>query len=115
MIWPIPKTPAVRPTSRSLWSSWPRRQSPTIAPPNCSPGFGLAYLVELQAERASLTNELKVLPGVPEVLARLNELGVCQSLLTGNLEPIARLKLACAKLDHYVDFDLGAYGSDNPD
>jgi len=77
--------------------------------------FGAGYLVELQAERASLTNDLKVLPGVPEVLARLNELGVCQSLLTGNLEPIARLKLACAKLDHYVDFDLGAYGSDNPD
>ena len=36
-------------------------------------------------------------------------------MLTGNLEPIARLKLACAGLDEYVAFDLGAYGSDHRD
>jgi len=77
--------------------------------------FGAAYLVELQAERTNLTKDLNVLPGVPQILARLQALGVCQSLLTGNLEPIARLKLACAELDRYVDFDLGAYGSDHAD
>src|SRR5207244_9310563 len=78
-------------------------------------GFGAAYLTVLEADRANLTTDLKVLPGVPQVLARLQELGVCQSLLTGNLEPIARLKLACAGLDRYVNFDLGAYGSDHAD
>ena len=77
--------------------------------------FGAAYLTVLEADRAKLTADLKVLPGVPQVLARLQALGVCQSLLTGNLEPIARLKLACAQLDSYVDFDLGAYGSDHAD
>jgi phosphoglycolate phosphatase-like HAD superfamily hydrolase len=77
--------------------------------------FGAAYLAELQLHQADLTTDLRVLPGVPEVLSRLQQLGVCQSLLTGNLEPIARLKLACAGLDRYVDFELGAYGSDNPD
>ena len=38
-----------------------------------------------------------------------------QSLLTGNLEPIARLKLTCAGLAEYVDFELGAFGSDHHD
>src|SRR5436853_6970190 len=50
-------------------------------------GFSAVYLAELQTKRASLTTDLKVLPGVPQILARLQELGVCQSLLTGNLEP----------------------------
>ena len=36
-------------------------------------------------------------------------------MLTGNLEPVARLKLACAGLDQYVAFELGAYGSDHRD
>ncbi len=78
-------------------------------------GLGAAYLTELEANRAELTTDLRVLPGVPQILTRLQQLGICQALLTGNLEPIARLKLACAGLDRYVDFDLGAYGSDNPD
>ncbi len=78
-------------------------------------GFGEAYLTELQADQVDLTADLRVLPGVPAVLSRLKELGICQSLLTGNLEPIARLKLACAGLDSYVDFELGAYGSDHAD
>jgi len=77
--------------------------------------LGAAYLTELEANRAELTTDLRVLPGVPQILTRLQQLGICQALLTGNLEPIARLKLACAGLDRYVDFDLGAYGSDNPD
>ena len=28
---------------------------------------------------------------------------------------VAKLKLACARIDGYVDFDLGAYGSDHAD
>src|SRR5258708_25056937 len=32
--------------------------------------FGAAYLLELQAERTNLTKDLKVLPGVPQILAR---------------------------------------------
>jgi phosphoglycolate phosphatase-like HAD superfamily hydrolase len=78
-------------------------------------GFGEAYLAELQVHRDDLTTDLRVLPGVREVMSRLHDLGICQSLLTGNLEPIARVKLACVGLDRYVDFELGAYGSDNPD
>jgi phosphoglycolate phosphatase len=77
--------------------------------------FGAVYFSMLEAQRDLLVGDLRVLPGVGAVLERLQSLGLTQSLLTGNLEPIARLKLACAGLDSYVDFDLGAYGSDNRD
>ncbi len=36
-----------------------------------------------------------------------------QSLLTGNLRPIAEEKLAAFGLDTYVDFEVGAYGADH--
>jgi phosphoglycolate phosphatase len=37
------------------------------------------------------------------------------AVLTGNLEPIARLKLLCAGLDRFIAFELGAFGSDHAD
>jgi len=40
---------------------------------------------------------------------------VTQSLLTGNYEPAARLKVGCAGLDQHLDLDVGAFGSDNRD
>lgn len=77
--------------------------------------FATGYLAELERERSGLTADLCVLPGVREALSRLQELQMPQTLLTGNLEPVARLKLACAELDQYVDFELGAFGSDHHD
>ena len=41
------------------------------------------------------------------------EAGVVQSVLTGNLEPNALLKLASFELDGYLDFDVGGFGSDH--
>jgi phosphoglycolate phosphatase len=79
------------------------------------PAFRVAYLELLENERHRLVQDLRVLPGVAEVLSRLQQLGVCQSLLTGNLEPIARLKLDCVGLGQYVAFELGGYGSDHRD
>jgi phosphoglycolate phosphatase-like HAD superfamily hydrolase len=77
--------------------------------------FGRVYLDELERQRADLLEDLEILPGVPEVLERLRQLGAMQSLLTGNLEPVARLKLALVQLDHYFAFELGAFGSDHHD
>jgi phosphoglycolate phosphatase len=79
------------------------------------PGFGEAYLAALHELRDHVADDLEVLPGVPEILGALKQQDVTQSLLTGNLKPVARLKLACAQLDHYVDFDIGAFGSDHAD
>jgi phosphoglycolate phosphatase len=78
-------------------------------------GFGDGYLAALQQQRERVTEDLEVLPGVPQLLSALKQRNVTQSLLTGNLEPIARLKLACAGLDSYVDFEIGAFGSDHHD
>jgi phosphoglycolate phosphatase len=77
--------------------------------------FGPAYLVELERTREALHQDLLVLPGVREILPRLQQLGIVQTVLTGNLKPIAQLKLALVELDQYLDFDVGAFGSDHHD
>jgi phosphoglycolate phosphatase len=38
---------------------------------------------------------------------------VVQSLLTGNVQPNALLKLASFELDDYLDFEVGGFGSDH--
>lgn len=55
-------------------------------------------------------------PGVTDVLTVLDRLpNVAQGIVTGNLRPNAVVKLAAFGLDRFVDFDLGAYGSDHLD
>jgi phosphoglycolate phosphatase-like HAD superfamily hydrolase len=57
-----------------------------------------------------------VAPGVPDVLGALaTRDGVRLGLLTGNLEPVARLKLARAGLGHYFEPGVGGFGSDHDD
>jgi phosphoglycolate phosphatase-like HAD superfamily hydrolase len=54
------------------------------------------------------------LPGAYEALCALrDDPRVVQSLLTGNLRPNAHRKLVAFGLAHLVDFDSGAYGSDD--
>jgi phosphoglycolate phosphatase len=57
----------------------------------------------------------RVAPGVPELLdalaARPDEFRL--SLVTGNLEPVARLKLDRAGLGHHFPAGQGAFGSDH--
>jgi len=54
-----------------------------------------------------------VYPGVPETLAALHEAdGVVNSLLTGNIEANAAVKVGAFGLDRWLDFEAGAYGSD---
>jgi len=58
----------------------------------------------------------KVVPGMPELLAELDARGdVLLALVTGNLEPIARLKLARARLGGYFPRGQGGFGSDDDD
>jgi len=76
-----------------------------------------AALVDALAAKAALMREHgTILPGVERALAAVaRQPGVAQSLLTGNLEANAVLKLAVLGLDRYVDFEIGAYGSDHRD
>jgi phosphoglycolate phosphatase len=60
------------------------------------------------AERA------RILPGAAEAiaaLARLDRRGMVQSLLTGNIRPLAEVKLDPLGLTEHLDLDVGAYGS----
>lgn len=79
-----------------------------------------AVLQGLVEHLAATADEIRahgwVLPGVPAILARLAVRDdVVQTLLTGNLEANARLKVGAFDLDVHVDLDLGAYGDDEMD
>ncbi|MCC9309276.1 haloacid dehalogenase-like hydrolase [Kitasatospora sp. RB6PN24] len=58
----------------------------------------------------------RALPGARDALIALGkEPAVISSVLTGNIEANARLKLAAFGLDGLVDLEVGAYGSDHRD
>jgi phosphoglycolate phosphatase len=58
----------------------------------------------------------RVAPGMRDLLGWLaGQDKVCLSLLTGNLEPIARLKLARAGIGDFFARGQGAFGSDSED
>jgi phosphoglycolate phosphatase-like HAD superfamily hydrolase len=71
-----------------------------------------AYRVELAARLRP--EHVRAKPGVHALLARLAEdAALTLGLLTGNLEPCARAKLAPLELN--ARFPFGAYGSDHED
>ena len=53
---------------------------------------------------------VRPLPGAAEAIAALAAAGVHQSVLTGNVRPLAALKLRRAGLGAGLDLDAGAYG-----
>jgi phosphoglycolate phosphatase len=67
----------------------------------------------LEARKEAMRREGHAYPGVPETLAELHARdGVVQSLLTGNIEANAALKVGAFGLERWLDFEVGAYGSD---
>ena len=70
----------------------------------------------LERRRDLIAAEGSAYPGAHELLAALAATdGVAQSLLTGNLEVNAAVKVGAVGLDRHLDFELGAYGSDPHD
>jgi phosphoglycolate phosphatase-like HAD superfamily hydrolase len=68
---------------------------------------------KLAGRKDAIAAEGRVYPGVPEALAALHEAdGVVNSLLTGNIEANAAVKVGAFGLDRWLDFEAGAYGSD---
>jgi phosphoglycolate phosphatase len=68
------------------------------------------------AHAAAMHDRGTVLPGVDGALKALAEAaGVVQSVLTGNIEANARMKLVALGIDELIDFTVGAYGSDDDD
>jgi phosphoglycolate phosphatase len=67
----------------------------------------------LEGRGEAMRRDGRVYPGVRATLEAVDRLeGVVQSLLTGNIEANAALKLAAFGLDRWLDFEIGAYGSD---
>jgi phosphoglycolate phosphatase-like HAD superfamily hydrolase len=68
----------------------------------------------LAAKAAVIRERGRALAGARAILDALDRTdGVVQSLLTGNLQPNALLKLASFDLDGYLDFEVGGFGSDH--
>ncbi|CAM5734534.1 Haloacid dehalogenase OS=Streptomyces microflavus OX=1919 GN=Smic_78820 PE=4 SV=1 [Streptomyces microflavus] len=56
------------------------------------------------------------LPGAATALAALAEMeGVVQSVVTGNIRPVAEIKLQVFGLDTHIRFPYGGYGEDHDD
>lgn len=53
---------------------------------------------------------VRALPGAAAAIAALAAAGIHQSVLTGNIRPLAAAKLAAAGLGEHLDLDVGAYG-----
>lgn len=71
----------------------------------------LAKAYESAADQLRLRGEL--LPGAVEALTALsNRAGTVQTILTGNIEKVATVKLASFGLNQYLDLDIATYGSD---
>lgn len=71
----------------------------------------LAGALELRKE--AMREDGYAYPGVPEVLEALHRRDdVIQSLLTGNIQANAVIKVSAFELERWLDFEVGAYGSD---
>jgi phosphoglycolate phosphatase len=67
----------------------------------------------LEARKEAMRADGYAYPGVAEVLEALDARGdVVQSLLTGNIQANAAVKVSAFGLERWFDFEVGAYGSD---
>jgi len=72
--------------------------------------FLAALARQVAALDGSAEAEVRALPGATAAIATLAAAGARQSVLTGNIRPLAAAKLAAAGLGEHLDLDVGAYG-----
>lgn len=76
--------------------------------------FAAAYMQELTLRRAEMAQRGRVLAGVPQALQYFaHHPDTQQSVLTGNMQAVAALKLQLTNLYDLIDMRVGAYGSDH--
>jgi len=66
--------------------------------------------LERLAEAGGVPGAVRPLPGAAEAIGALAAAGIRQSVLTGNIRPLAALKLERAGLSEHLDLAAGAYG-----
>lgn len=70
-------------------------------------------LEEQHSKRAAELRERgHALPGAAEALAALAAAGVRQTVVSGNIQGAAKVKLSVFGLDAHIDWEIGAYGED---
>ena len=69
----------------------------------------LAALARAAADGA-VPGQVRPMAGASSAIAALASAGIRQSVLTGNVKPLAALKLGRAGLGDHLDLDVGAYG-----
>lgn len=73
----------------------------------------VAKYLEHMPDAVAESTGYRVMPGIEEILPRLAEAGMVQGIVTGNVEPAARIKLERGDLNKYLSF--GGFGSDDRD
>ena len=73
--------------------------------PDCLESMPRKYAQIVKSER------VVILPGVSDLLFRMEQFGIVLGLVTGNLEEIAHAKLKKVGIDHF--FRVGGFGSDH--
>ena len=75
--------------------------------------FVALIVEELHARADQMRHDGRVLPGAEDALRACQAVaGVHQSVLTGNLYPLAVLKMSIFELATHVDLRIGAFGAD---
>jgi phosphoglycolate phosphatase len=75
--------------------------------------FSAALAQAMRARSDDLPIQGQQLPGAADALKAIHELSATvQTVLTGSSKPNAMLKLAAFKLDRFIDFEIGGYGSE---
>ena len=78
--------------------------------------LGRELIAGYEAARTELATKGRALPGAKQTLAQLaNDAAVYQSVLTGNLKDVARIKVEVFDLAEHLDLAAGAYGEDDHD
>jgi phosphoglycolate phosphatase len=73
-------------------------------------GFLASLARQSAAADGSGHAQVRAMPGAAAAVAALAGRGARQSVLTGNVRPLAELKLGLAGLGEHLDLDVGAYG-----
>jgi phosphoglycolate phosphatase len=82
-----------------------------IGAPVALAGAVLDRLAVVSAARQDqFAAQTSALTGIPEMVRRLADLGVRQTVVTGNIEAVGRIKLLAAGLTPPIDPDLGGFG-----
>lgn len=69
-----------------------------------------------EARKPDMKGQGRCLPGAREAIQELAKApGVVQTVVTGNIRPIAEAKLQAFELAGPIDFEIGGYGSDASD